>query len=70
MKHTLPRLFLNGIASTCIIAANTLQQLHVMRINFNNSTILIGEIALKTKTIIVMLLIVISKLYPFCKYNM
>jgi hypothetical protein len=55
MKHTLPRLFINGIASIYITATNTLQQLHVTRINFNNSTILIGEIALKTKTIIIML---------------
>ena len=56
MKRTLPRLFINGIASISITAAaNTLQQLHVTRINFNNYTIFIGKIALKTKTIIVVL---------------
>jgi hypothetical protein len=54
MKHTLPRLFMNGIASIYITATNTLQQLHVTRINFNKY-ILISKIALKTKTIIVML---------------
>jgi hypothetical protein len=70
MKHTLPRLFIQGIASVCITAANTLQQLHVTGINFTSWTISIGKIALKTKTIIVMLLIVINKLYSFCKYNM
>ena len=36
MKHTLPRLFINGIASICMTAANTLQQLPVTRINFNS----------------------------------
>ena len=39
MKHTLPRLFINGIASIiCITAADTLKELlHVsMRINFNS----------------------------------
>jgi hypothetical protein len=55
MKHTSPSLFLNTIASIYITEANTSQQLHVTRINFNNYTILIGKIALKTKTIIVML---------------
>ena len=72
MKYTLPRIFINGIASICIAAVNTLQQLHVTRINFNNYTVsvLIGIIALKTKTLIVMLLIVINKLYLFYKYNM
>ena len=55
MKHNLPRLFINGIASICLTVANTLQQLHVTRINFNSWTILIDKIALKTKMIIVML---------------
>jgi hypothetical protein len=36
MKHTLPRLFINGIAFIRITAASTLQQLHVTRINFNS----------------------------------
>jgi hypothetical protein len=48
-------LFINRITSICITATSTLQQLHVTLINFNSSTILIGKIALKTKTIIVML---------------
>jgi hypothetical protein len=34
--RTLPRLFINGIASICITAADNLQQLHVKQINFNN----------------------------------
>ena len=36
MKHTLPHLFINGIASICITVANTLQQLNVTQINFNS----------------------------------
>ena len=70
MKHTLPRLFINGIASICIIAANALQQLHVTRINFNSLNYVNRQNCIENKDDNSNVIIVISKLYSFCKYNM
>ena len=70
MKHTLPLLFIKGIASICITAANTLQQLHVTRINFTSLDYINRQNCIENKDDNINVIIVISKLYSFCKYNM
>ena len=69
--RTLPSLFINGIASIFITAANTLQQLHVTRINFHSLDYSnIGKNCIENKDDNSNVIIVTNKLYSFRKCNM